>query len=537
MRHRSLDELSALGMHMADGRKDSWKTLSGIPIPLEFTSQESYAGQPPYTSGIHENMYRSRLWTMRQYAGFSSAKETNERFKLLLDRGQKGLSVAFDLPTQLGLDADDELSLGEVGKVGVSISTLQDMRELLSDIPLDKVSTSMTINAPAMILLAMYIIVAEEQGVMSSAIRGTIQNDILKEYMARGTYVFPPDESMRLITDIFSYCAENVPQWNTISISGYHIREAGCTAVQEVAFTLASALDYVDAALRAGLDIDDFAPRLSFFFNCHNDFFEEVSKFRAARRLWHDLIEKRYTSTNPKSKKLRFHTQVAGVSLTAQQPLNNISRVTIQALAAVCGGTQSLHTNSYDEALGLPTEESATIALRTQQIIAEESGAADVVDPLGGSHYVEHLTDEIYRSAMSLIEEISEKGGAMSAIKQGWQQQQIHNSAYSHLKDVESGERKIVGVNFGTMDESKTIKPMKVDDNLGRVQCEKLTALRASRNQYEADAALEKIRDAAKSNINLFPLVIDAIKKDCTLGEIMSAMKDVFGTWMAPSGF
>ncbi|MEC8541546.1 MAG: methylmalonyl-CoA mutase family protein, partial [Candidatus Thermoplasmatota archaeon] len=381
---------------MGEGRKTEWKTLSGLEIPHSFPGQVDIPGKPPYTGGIHETMYRSRLWTMRQYAGFSSAKETNERFKLLLERGQKGLSVAFDLPTQLGLDADDELSIGEVGKVGVSISTLDDMRELLSGIPLDKVSTSMTINAPAMILLAMYIIVAEEQGVSSEQVRGTIQNDILKEYMARGTYVFPPDESMRLITDIFSYCAKSVPQWNTISISGYHIREAGCTATQEVAFTLASALNYVDAAIETGLDIDEFAPRLSFFFNCHNDFFEEIAKFRAARKLWHDLIDKRYNSTNPKSKKLRFHTQVAGVSLTAQQPLNNISRVTIQALAAVCGGTQSLHTNSYDEAIGLPTEESATIALRTQQIIAEESGAADVIDPLGGSHYVEHLTSSIY---------------------------------------------------------------------------------------------------------------------------------------------
>jgi len=522
---------------MADERKPSWKTLSGIDIPFEFPGQQHQAGQPPYTGGIHSTMYRSRLWTMRQYAGFSSAKETNERFKLLLDRGQKGLSVAFDLPTQLGLDADDELSLGEVGKVGVSISCLDDMRELFSGIPLDKVSTSMTINAPAMILLAMYIIVAEEQGVSADKVRGTIQNDILKEYMARGTYVFPPDESMRLITDIFSYCAMKVPLWNTISISGYHIREAGCTATQEVAFTLASAINYVDAALATGLDIDDFAPRLSFFFNCHNDFFEEIAKFRAARKLWHDLIDARYKSTNPKSKMLRFHTQVAGVSLTAQQPLNNISRVTIQALAAVCGGTQSLHTNSYDEAIGLPTEESATIALRTQQIIAEESGAADVIDPLAGSHYVEHLTEQIYDSAMAMIEEIDGKGGAMAAIKEGWQQRQIHNSAYSHLNQVESGERKIVGVNFGMMDENNPIKAMKLDDSLGMRQQEKLAKLRANRNHDAAMSSLEDITNAANSDENLFPLVIDAIKNDCTLGEIMGAMKQEFGTWMAPSGF
>ncbi|MEC7229037.1 MAG: methylmalonyl-CoA mutase family protein [Candidatus Thermoplasmatota archaeon] len=522
---------------MAGERKPEWKTLSGIDIPQEFPGQIDIPGQPPYTGGIHSTMYRSRLWTMRQYAGFSSAKETNERFKLLLERGQKGLSVAFDLPTQLGLDADDELSLGEVGKVGVSISTLEDMRELFAGIPLDKVSTSMTINAPAMVLLAMYIVIAEEQGVSPKDIRGTIQNDILKEYMARGTYVFPPDESMRLITDIFSYCASNVPQWNTISISGYHIREAGCTATQEVAFTLSSALNYIDSALETGLNIDDFAPRLSFFFNCHNDFFEEIAKFRAARKLWHDLVDQRYKPNNSKSKMLRFHTQVAGVSLTAQQPLNNISRVTIQALAAVCGGTQSLHTNSYDEAIGLPTEESATIALRTQQIIAEESGAGDVIDPLGGSHYVEHLTAKIYESAMSMIQEIDAKGGAMSAIKEGWQQRQIHNSAYAHLNDVESGKRKIVGVNHGIMEEKSSIQAMKLDDNLGRTQEEKLSVLRKNRDAGLANKSMEDIRSAAQSGENLFPLVIQAVKNDCTLGEIMGAMKDVFGTWMAPSGF
>ncbi len=522
---------------MADERKAEWKTLSGIKIPESFPESSTTAGLPPYTSGIHGTMYRSRLWTMRQYAGFSSAQETNERFKLLLDRGQKGLSVAFDLPTQLGLDADDELSLGEVGKVGVSISTLDDMRELFSGIPLDNVSTSMTINAPAMILLAMYIIVAEEQGVSSSKIRGTIQNDILKEYMARGTYVFPPDESMRLITDIFSFCSTEVPLWNTISISGYHIREAGCTATQEVAFTLSSALNYVDAAIESGLDIDEFAPRLSFFFNCHNDFFEEVAKFRAARKLWHDLIDTRYESSDIKSKKLRFHTQVAGVSLTAQQPLNNISRVTIQALAAVCGGTQSLHTNSYDEAIGLPTEDSATIALRTQQIIAEESGAADVIDPLGGSHYVEYLTNEIYDNALAMITEIDSKGGAMSAIKEGWQQRQIHNSAYNHLKDVESGDRKIVGVNYGMMDENNPIKAMKLDDKLGERQREKLALLRKTRDNRAVNEVLNSIREAARNNDNLFPIVLDAVRAECTLGEIMQALKDEFGTWMAPSGF
>ena len=422
---------------MPGQRNEDWRTLGGIELPK--IAGPDTSGSPPYTRGIHDTMYRSRLWTMRQYAGFSSAEETNERFKLLLERGQKGLSVAFDLPTQLGLDADDEMSEGEVGKVGVSISCLDDMRILLEGIPLDKVSTSMTINAPAMVLLAMYVVVAEENGVSKSQIKGTIQYDILKEYIARGTHIFPPKESMRLITDIFEFCADSIPLWNTISISGYHIREAGSTATQEVAFTLSNALAYVQAAIDKGLEIDSFAPRISFFFNCHNDFFEEISKFRAARKLWHDLVTERFSPTNPKSSMLRFHTQVAGVSLTAQQPINNVARVTIQALAAVCGGTQSLHTNSYDEALGLPTEESATVALRTQQIIAEESGVASVVDPLGGSHLVEMLTNTIYDKAKSKIEEIENMGGSLTAIENGFQQREIHEAAWAHLNQVESG--------------------------------------------------------------------------------------------------
>ena len=533
---------------MVTQRKEEWKTLSGLKLPLQSTQETldtngvsvneiGNAGSPPYTRGIHATMYRSRLWTMRQYAGFSSASATNERFKLLLDRGQKGLSVAFDLPTQLGMDADDDLSFGEVGKVGVSISQLDDMRELLAGIPLDKVSTSMTINAPAMVLLAMYIAVAEEQGIAPHQVLGTIQNDILKEYIARGTYVFPPKPSMRLITDIFEYCAEHVPKWNTISISGYHIREAGSTAVQEVAFTLANALEYVDAAIRSGLDIDTFGPRLSFFFNCHNDFFEEASKFRAARSLWYELITERYAPKNPKSSMLRFHTQVAGVSLTAQQPLNNVARVTIQALAAVCGGTQSLHTNSYDEALGLPTEKSATVALRTQQIIAEESGAADVVDPLGGSYHVEQLTKRIHDEAKKQILEIESLGGAMKAIEQGWQQREIHNAAYAHLNDVESGTRKIVGVNHGTMEELNSPEVMKLDPSVGEAQCAKLKQLRSTRDQNNCNLLLLAIREAAAGSDNLFPHVISAVKSGCTLGEIMNAMKDEFGTWMAPSGF
>ncbi|MAX46257.1 MAG: methylmalonyl-CoA mutase [Euryarchaeota archaeon] len=516
-------------------RKDDWRTLGGIEVPKIAGPDKS--GKPPYTRGIHDSMYRSRLWTMRQYAGFSSAEETNERFKLLLERGQKGLSVAFDLPTQLGLDADDEMSEGEVGKVGVSITCLDDMRILMSDIPLDKVSTSMTINAPAMVLLAMYVVVAEENGVRQEQIRGTIQNDILKEYIARGTHIFPPKESMRLITDIFEYCADEIPLWNTISISGYHIREAGSTAVQEVAFTISNALAYVEAAIQTGLDIDTFAPRLSFFFNCHNDFFEEASKFRAARKLWHDLITERYNPKNPKSSMLRFHTQVAGVSLTAQQPLNNIARVTVQALAAVCGGTQSLHTNSYDEALGLPTEESATVALRTQQIIAEESGVANVVDPLGGSHLVEMLTDEIYQRSKQKILEIENMGGAMKAIEAGFQQKEIHESAWTHMTQVESNERKIVGINHGVLEEEEMPPLLKPDPELGNKQKQKLEELRNTRDNDLVENSLEAIRIAAAGEINLFPLVIDALRNDCTLGEIISAMKSEFGTYMAPSGF
>ena len=520
-------------------RKDNWETLGGIAIPSYHIGGNGgeIPGQPPYTRGIHEHMYKTRLWTMRQYAGFSSAKETNERFRLLLDRGQKGLSVAFDLPTQLGLDADDPLSEGEVGKVGVSISTLEDMRELLAEIPLDKVSTSMTINAPAMVLLAMYAVVAEEQGVSMDQISGTIQNDILKEYIARGTYVFPPGPSMRLITDIFEYCSHQIPKWNTISISGYHIREAGSTAVQELAFTISNALAYVESAIEKGLDIDQFAPRLSFFFNCHNDFLEEVSKFRAARRLWYDLMTKRYEPENPRSSMLRFHTQVAGVSLTAQQPLNNISRVTIQALAAVCGGTQSLHTNSYDEALGLPTEKSATVALRTQQIIAEESGVADVVDPFAGSYHIENLTDEIYAQTMNEILKIESLGGSMAAIEQGYQQQEIHTTAYRYFNEIEKNSRKIVGVNHGVLEEDIKVQPMKLNPKVTEQQHQRLIETRSSRDSDEVGKILSSIAEACSTDENLFPLVIQAVKADATLGEIMKAMKDVFGTYMAPSGF
>ena len=521
--------------NMAGQRKESWQSLGGLDISRIYGPDD--AGKPPYIRGIHSTMYRSKLWTMRQYAGFGSAEETNERFKLLLERGQKGLSVAFDLPTQLGLDADDELSEGEVGKVGVSISSLNDMRILLRDLPLDKVSTSMTINAPAMVLLAMYMLVAEENGVSPEAIKGTIQNDILKEYIARGTYIFPPKESMRLITDIFEYCNQNIPKWNTISISGYHIREAGSTAVQEIAFTIANALEYVQSAIDSGQDIDDFAPRLSFFFNCHNDFFEEVSKFRAARKLWYDLITERYSPKNERSAKLRFHTQVAGVSLTAQQPINNVSRVTIQALAAVCGGTQSLHTNSYDEALGLPTEESATVALRTQQIIAEESGVADVVDPLGGSYFVEEMTQKIYDEALNQILKIEKLGGALSAIESGYQQKEIHEAAWLHLGQVETGSRKIVGVNYATLEEEKMPPVLKPDPQIGISQAKNLHLLRTNRDSESALLSLNNVREACISGDNLFPKVIECLRNDCTLGEIIGVMKEEFGTYMAPSGF
>ncbi len=520
---------------MSRTRRDDWRTLGGIDINGHFGPEE--AGAPPYTRGIHKEMYRSRLWTMRQYAGFSSAEETNERFRLLLEKGQTGLSVAFDLPTQLGLDADDPLSEGEVGKVGVSISSIEDMRVLFDNIPLGEISTSMTINSPAMILLAMYIAVGEEQGFSPEQLRGTIQNDILKEYIARGTYVFPPEQSMRLITDTFAFCAKEVPNWNTISISGYHIREAGSTAVQEVAFTLANAIEYADAAVAKGLDIDDFAPQISFFFNCHNDFFEEIAKFRAARKLWYEIVTKRYSPENPKSSMLRFHTQVAGVSLTAQQPLNNVARVTIQALAAVCGGTQSLHTNSYDEAIGLPTEKSATVALRTQQVIAEESGAADVIDPLGGSWYVEDLTEKIHTQANAKIEQILDSGGALLCIESALQQKEIHEAAWQHMRAVEKGERLIVGVNHGVQEGNESIPIQNLDLELGERQKVRLSDIRSKRNATAALGALDAIRDGARGNQNMFPLVIDAVKVDCTLGEIMSVMKEVFGTYMAPSGF
>lgn len=523
-------------------RKETFKTNSDIEIKRVYTPLDlqdwdyeeklGYPGQYPFTRGVQPTMYRGRLWTMRQYAGFGTAVESNKRYKYLLEQGQTGLSVAFDLPTQIGYDFDHPLSEGEVGKVGVAIDSLKDMEILFDGIPLDKVSTSMTINAPASVLLAMYIAVAEKQGVSKDKLRGTIQNDILKEYIARGTYIFPPKPSMRLITNIFEYCSKEVPKWNTISISGYHIREAGATAVQEVAFTLADGIAYVEAAKKAGLDVDDFAPRLSFFFNAHNNLLEEVAKFRAARRLWARIMKERFNAKNPKSMMLKFHTQTAGSTLTAQQPDNNIVRVAIQALAAVLGGTQSLHTNSRDEALALPTEESVRIALRTQQIIAHESGVADTIDPLAGSYYIESLTDRIEKEAMEYIRKIDELGGAVSAIEKGYIQKEIQDSAYRYQMEVESGEKIVVGVNKFQIEEDTHKDILKVDPEVERVQRENLIQLRKERNNEEVNNKLEALREAAKdSSVNLMPYILDAVKTYATLGEICDVLREVFGEY------
>ncbi|MFD1610054.1 acyl-CoA mutase large subunit family protein [Oceanobacillus luteolus] len=518
-------------------RKENFHTSSTIPVErLYGTEEENYElgfpGEFPYLRGIQPTMYRSRLWTMRQYAGFGSATETNNRFRYLLDQGQTGLSVAFDLPTQIGYDSDDVMSEGEVGKVGVAIDTLADMERLLDEIPLDKVSTSMTINAPAAVLLCMYIAVGEKQGVPSEKLTGTIQNDILKEYIARGTYIFPPKPSMRLITNIFEYCQKNLPKFNTISISGYHIREAGSNAVQEVAFTLANGMAYVEAAMESGLDVDSFAPRLAFFFNAHNNFFEEIAKFRAARRIWAKIMKERYNAKDPKSWKLRFHTQTGGSTLTAQQPDNNIVRVTMQALAAVLGGTQSLHTNSRDEALALPTEDSARIALRTQQIIAHESGVADTVDPLGGSYYVEALTDEIEEQVMKYIERIQEYGGAVQAIEEGYMQREIHQNAYETQKRIENGEEIIVGLNKFKLEEELNPELLKVDEALGKEQIENLEQVRSERNQSEVNRHLQELRNQAKDpNANLIPYILEAVRNYASIGEICNVLRKEFGEY------
>ena len=487
-------------------------------------------GKPPYTRGVYPTMYRGKLWTMRQYAGFGTAASTNERFKFLLQAGQTGLSCAFDLPTQMGYDSDHPRAEGEVGKVGVAIDSMADMRQLLADLPLDKVSTSMTINSTGAILLLMYELVAEEQGVPASAISGTIQNDLLKEYIARGTYVYPPKPSMRVITNIFEYCAQHVPKWNTISISGYHIREAGSTAVQEIAFTIANGIAYVEAAIAAGLDVDAFAPRLSFFWNAHNNFFEEVAKFRASRRIWYKLMSERFGAKKESSKLLRFHTQVGGSTLTAQQPENNIVRVAVQSMAAVMGGTQSLHTNGFDEALSLPTERAARIALRTQQIIGYESGIADTPDPLAGSYFVETLTDQIEALAWDYIARIDEMGGAVEAIERGFQQDEIEQAAYEYAKSIDNDERVIVGVNKFQIEEPEFEVPAG-DPSLEIGQRASLAAYKANRDQALVQARLEEVRAAARGTENLLYPMKEALRADATLGEVSDALRDVFGVY------
>ncbi len=500
-------------------------------LPEDYRERLGRPGEYPFTRGIYPRMYLERLWTMRQYAGFGSAEEANRRFRYLLAQGQTGLSVAFDLPTQLGLDPDHPLSVGEVGRVGVSIATVEDMERLFAGIPLDQVTTSMTINAPAMMLLAMYLLVAERQGVPWEKVGGTIQNDILKEYVARGTYIYPPKPSMRLVTDIFEFCSEQVPRWNTISISGYHIREAGATAAQEIAFTLANAKAYVRAALERGLELDRFAPRLSFFFAAHNDIFEEAAKFRAARRLWARIMREEFGAKHKKSWMLRFHTQTGGSTLTAQQPLNNIVRVAYQALAAVLGGTQSLHTNAYDEALGLPTEQSALIALRTQQILAYESGVTRAIDPAGGSFYLEHLTDALEHEAESLIQQIDAMGGSVAAIEAGFIQKEIEESAWRFQKEVEEGKRVIVGVNRFTVEEETPVPVQKIDPEVGKRRAEEIRRYRAERDPAPVEAALKRLKAAARGEENLFPYVLEAFRARATLGEVAGALKEVFGEY------
>ena len=522
-------------------RQDAFVTDSGlhidplyVPEDLEanghaYDERLGYPGEYPYTRGVQPNTYRGRIWTMRQYSGYSTAAETNERYQYLLQQGQTGLSVAFDLPTQIGYDSDHQQALGEVGKVGVPICSLEDMELLFKGIPLDRVSTSMTINATASILLCLYIAAARKQGVSPDKLSGTIQNDILKEYIARGTYAYPPRPSMRLVVDVFKYCAENVPRWNTISVSGYHMREAGATATQELAFTFANAIAYVQAAIDAGLAVDDFAPRVSFFFVAQNNLFEEVAKYRAARRMWAKIMKERFGAQNPRSMMLRFHTQTAGVSLTAQQPDNNVIRCTVQALAAILGGSQSLHVNSKDEALALPTEESAQLSLRTQQVLAYESGVADVVDPLGGSYYVESLTDQLEQSAFEYLDRIEELGGTVAAIEQGFQIREIGESAYRHRMEVEDGSRTIVGVNKYVGDSPPVERLLRVDSEAARSQIERLQRLRRERDDTPVRAALSRLADAAKGNDNTVPAILECVESYCTLGEICEVFRGVFG--------
>jgi len=522
-------------------RKKDFLNTSGIPVhrlytpvqtkDLDYLTDVGFPGSYPFTRGVQPTMYRGRHWTMRQYAGFGNAEESNRRYKFLLEQGQTGLSVAFDLPTQIGYDSDHDMAMGEVGKVGVAISSLQDMETLFDGIPLDQVSTSMTINSPAAVLLAMYLAVAEKQGVSPEQLRGTIQNDILKEYSSRGTYIFPPKPSMRIVTDIFAFCSDKVPQWNSISISGYHIREAGSTAVQEIAFTLANGIAYVEAALQAGLNVDAFGPRISFFFNAHLDFFEEVAKYRAARRLWAKIMKERFKAKDPRSLMIRFHTQTAGCTLTAQQPKNNIVRVAFQALAAVLGGTQSLHTNSMDEALCLPSEEAVQIALRSQQIIAYETGVSDTVDPLGGSYYVEELTREIFSRAEAYIHKIDEMGGAAAAIEKGFIQREIQDSAYQYQREIERGERVVVGLNRFQVQEEKPKNLLRVDPALRLSQIEKLKKMKSRRDQRLVTEALSALKKAAEGKDNLMEPILRAVKTYATLGEICDTLRQVFGEY------
>ncbi|HEY0728947.1 MAG TPA: methylmalonyl-CoA mutase family protein [Pyrinomonadaceae bacterium] len=528
-----------------DERRERFETPSGIALPVDFNPEntgpvdyEADLGAPgefPYTRGIYQNMYRGRLWTMRQYAGYATAEESNARYKYLLSQGTTGLSVAFDLPTQIGLDSDDPLSLGEVGKVGVAIDSLEDMERLFEGIPLDEVSTSMTINATAAILLSLYLAVARKQNVSFDKVRGTIQNDILKEYIARGTYIYPPQPSLRLVTDTFAFCAREVPNWNTISISGYHIREAGSTAVQEVAFTLADGITYVEAALAAGLAVDDFAPRISFFFNAHNNLLEEIAKFRAARRLWARIMRERFGARDPRSLMLRFHTQTAGSSLTAQQPDVNVVRTTIQALAAVLGGTQSLHTNSMDEALSLPTEAAARVALRTQQVIAYESGIADTADPLAGSYAIEELTEQVEKLAREYLEKIDAMGGMLRAIEIGYVQREIQESAYRYQRAIESKEEIVVGVNRFQIDDDVSMPLLKIDEQLECAQVERVRALRARRDAHATESALNKLEETAKTTENLLPRILECVESYATVGEISNRLRRVWGEYRETS--
>ncbi len=528
-------------------RKKQFKTDSALPLEriytpphikhLDYSQDLAFPGEYPFTRGIYPTMYRGRLWTMRQYAGFGTARQTNKRFRYLLQHGQTGLSVAFDMPTQMGFDCDHALAGGEVGKVGVSVSSLKDMETLFKGIPLDKVTTSMTINAPATVLLAMYAVVGEKQGVPQAELGGTIQNDILKEYVARGLYVFPPKPSMKLVTDIFEYCARNMPKWNTISISGYHIREAGATAPQEIGFTLANGIAYVDAAIKSGLNLDEFASRLSFFFAAQNNILEEIAKFRAARRLWARIMRERFKAKNPASWQLRFHTQTSGVALTAQQPLNNVTRVTLQALAAVLGGTQSLHTNSYDEAYAPPTEEAVTIALRTQQIIAYESGVADTADPLAGAYCIEALTNQIEEEATKYIDKIDQIGGAVPAIEKGYMQREIVESAYKYQREVEAKERAVVGLNQFRTEEEMRIKTLRVNPAVEETQVKQVRDLRQKREKRRVNAVLNRLHRAADKDQNLLPIIIEAVREYATLGEICDVFRQVYGEYRAPTIF